>query len=135
MAAGDITSEDFDEIDGQTDSGSGVTKGQVIYWTSGNVATATATTDGPYGVALATAAASATNVRVMTKGTVYLTASGAVTKGTLVSTAAAGAVAATTVDMTTVSTLGAALKRIVGVALDTVADAAVLRVRLGGIGK
>ena len=130
--AGDIVGEDYSVDDKVwTDSGSGVTKGQVLAFTSGNVVTATATTDGPYVVAKNTAAASG-DVNIVLKAKIYLTASGAITKGQSVSAAAAGKVAATSWDLTTVSTLGANVKRLVGVALTTAADAAVVLVRFEG---
>jgi len=142
MAAGDVVqTADYQEIStAQTDSGSGVTKGQVVYWTGGNVATATASTDGPYGVCLNTSAISATDVRVMTRGTVYLTASGSITKGTYVSAAAAGAVAAysketisTTPTQADIQNVQNKILRVVGIALDTTTDGLTLRVKLGGL--
>jgi|TARA_Y100000310_G_scaffold185703_1_gene185775 hypothetical protein len=140
MAAGDVVREQDAVYEGPfTDSGSGVTKGQVVYFNSGNICTATASTDGPYAVTLETYSASATDCRVLLEGTVYLTASGSITKGTRVSAAAAGKVAVYAKEVVTSSPTQADVEnvqdkilRVVGRALDTATDGNTLRVKLGG---
>ncbi len=95
MAAGDkVSQNDLVVLGPFTCDGTGVTKGDVVVISSGTVTVATASLDGPYYVAGATYAASATDVKLIAAGRIWVASTGSITVGEMVSAAAAGDVAA-----------------------------------------
>ena len=116
----------------------GVTKGDIVVISSGTVTVATATLDGPYGVALETYAASAVNARILVGGSVYIKSSGTLTIGAYVSAAAAGAGTAyakesitTTPTQADVQNVQNKFLRIVGKVLETKTTGLATPIKLG----
>lgn len=131
-----IDSQDMVVRDYTTD-GSGITKGDIVVISSGTVTIATASLDGPYGVALETYTSGQT-ARIIIEGSVYIKSSGTLTIGEYVSTTSGGdgiayskEAISTTPTKTDVENVQNKLLRIVGKVLATKTTGLATPIKLG----